>query len=361
MTTENEVAKKPATADTRKKAADPQPQNVADAEATKKQSAVAKAPILVRLALKDVSASVTNPRLNLDKEPFAELKASIKKNGVLQPILVRKNGASHEIVDGHRRFAAVTELLKEDPHDHRFAFVEAVLRDVDDAVMPVFQLVANMTRADLSPLEIGDAVARAMQNGATGDQLAAQLGWTRRNLNRYLQIHDAPQWLKDLGKEVRLQKKKLDADGNALLDQETGKPVLETVRLPGLSFTHLFELVVLFNHLHEADLAFLEKNGGDAFRPTAERTIRKLAALAAVEVWSVAKLRGEVNRAKEPRSAKKNAPSSKHAPVLLLNEAKLQLDVKRLAKMSPAERNELAPKLVEALRHIGFKRVTLSE
>src|SRR4051812_30365286 len=76
---------------------------------------------LLHLALDQVVASASNPRLNLAKEPFAELKQSILENGLLQPIVVRAVGDHYEIVGGHRRFAALRELASEAADDARFA------------------------------------------------------------------------------------------------------------------------------------------------------------------------------------------------------------------------------------------------
>ena len=58
---------------------------------------------LLHLLLDQVVPSNTNPRLNLQKEPFHELRKSIDQNGLLQPILVRPASGRYEIIGGHRR------------------------------------------------------------------------------------------------------------------------------------------------------------------------------------------------------------------------------------------------------------------
>ncbi len=101
------------------------------------------------IALDQLVESRLNPRKDFDEEKLAELTASVREHGVLQPILVRphagKNGATHEIVAGHRRFrAAKAAGLSEIP---------AVVREIADDVMLELMLTENLRRADLHPME----------------------------------------------------------------------------------------------------------------------------------------------------------------------------------------------------------------
>jgi ParB family transcriptional regulator, chromosome partitioning protein len=62
----------------------------------------------VLIPLTDIKPSKTNPRKYFDQAKLAELAASVKEHGVLQPVLVRGNGKGYELVAGERRLRAAT-------------------------------------------------------------------------------------------------------------------------------------------------------------------------------------------------------------------------------------------------------------
>src|SRR3954465_8557847 len=107
---------------------------------------------LLPLPFSQVVPSDTNPRLNLEKEPFEELKKSIHMNGLLQPIVVRPKGDVYEIIGGHRRYLAPQEPAAGHPNDRRFKRVADLVVDADDDMVPVLQLAENLNRSDLSPV-----------------------------------------------------------------------------------------------------------------------------------------------------------------------------------------------------------------
>ena len=313
---------------------------------------------LLHLPLDQVVPSETNPRLNLDKEPFDELKKSVYANGLLQPIVVRPKGDFYEIIGGHRRHAALRALALAYPKDKRFTRIAVVVVDVDDDMVPVLQLAENLNRSDLSPVEIADGVSRAVQSGVDPAQLAENLGWTRRSLNRYLQLAEAPSWLREYGKEVKSQKKKVDANGAVIIDPKTNKAALETERYPGLGVGDLHELLALFNLLREADAINLEEEGGEGFRPQAERTTKRLAIACAAEGWSKMRLRAEIKRVKDPKHAPRE--HEQHAPLLVVTKDRCVLDLRRASDVTPADRNDLAARLMQTLVAFGFKSVLIT-
>lgn len=310
---------------------------------------------LMDLPLDVVTPSQTNPRLDLDKERFQELKASIEKNGLVQPIAVRRLASgTFEIIGGHRRFAAVSQLAKEHPSDRRFQSIAALVKDVTDELVPVLQLAENINRADLSPLEVAEGIARVLQGGAlSADALADQLGWNRRNVKRYQQLHDAPAWLKSFANEVKVPVKKRDERGDVVLDKETNAPVVELHRYPGLPFTYVFELLTAYNVLHDKDLEQLQAEGGDDFKPQAERIVRKLAIEASVQGWTTAKLREQIKLVREPKKRSTKRDDNAHPPVILVGD-KLSIEMKRAGKLTEAERSFLLEQLSKLARAIGF-------
>ena len=317
---------------------------------------------LLHLPFEQVAPSETNPRLSVEREPFEELKKSIFANGLLQPIVVRPRGDVYEIIGGHRRFQALRELAQEHPKDKRFARVSAVAVDVEDAAVPVLQLAENLNRSDLSAAEIADAVARAVASGVKAAQLAESLGWTKRNLNRYLQLANSPEWFRDYAREVKVPKKKVDDAGEVVLDPKTKKPVIEVYKYPGLQFTDLTELLALYNLMRESDALQLEELGGEQFRPQAEKTTKRLAFACATEGWSKRRLREEIARAKDPRPRGNsgNDEARDERPPIVITADRCVIDLRQAGKLSTAGRGDLAAALTRALAGFGFKTLLIA-
>lgn len=119
------------------------------------------------VAIAEIHPSPTNPRKNLGD--LAELIASVKRHGVLQPVLARPNNKGFELVSGHRRLAASKAAgLKEIP---------CIVREIDDREVLELQLVENCQRQDIHPLEEADALKQLHEKHKIGiDDLAAKVG-----------------------------------------------------------------------------------------------------------------------------------------------------------------------------------------
>lgn len=108
----------------------------------------------VRLAITTIAESPHNPRKHFDPEALAELAASIREKGVLEPVTVRPHASGHgvyELASGHRRLRAARAAgLTELP---------AFVRPMDDATFIEMLTIANLQREDVHPLEEGDAYA----------------------------------------------------------------------------------------------------------------------------------------------------------------------------------------------------------
>lgn len=132
-----------------------------------------------RIPLAAIVPSKTNPRKNFDKVALGELEASIRKHDVIQPILVRPNGSpeTFELVAGERRFrAAKAAGLKDIP---------ATVRALSDGEAIEIQVIENLQRSDLHPLEEAEGYEALMKcprpNGEpyTADEIAAKVGKSR--------------------------------------------------------------------------------------------------------------------------------------------------------------------------------------
>jgi ParB family chromosome partitioning protein len=130
------------------------------------------------------------PRTQMDEGGIEELARSIKSNGVIQPIVVRKAGDGYEIVAGERRWRASQRagLLK----------VPVVVRDIPDERLLAAALIENIQREDLNPIEEAVAYRRLTEEfGLTQDQIAESVGKDRSSVANYMRLLRLPAAVRD--------------------------------------------------------------------------------------------------------------------------------------------------------------------
>lgn len=144
------------------------------------------------LALTDISANPFQPRKRFDDEAIKELAASIRANGVLQPILVRRFGAEeYQLVAGERRLRAASLAGLER--------IPAVIREVSDREMMELALVENIQRQDLDPIEEAKAFQTLIEKiGLTHDQLSERVGKQRSSISNSLRLLGLPAEVQDM-------------------------------------------------------------------------------------------------------------------------------------------------------------------
>jgi ParB family chromosome partitioning protein len=130
------------------------------------------------------------PRKNFGDEDLQELAESIKAQGVLQPLLVRKRDSGYELVAGERRLRAAIKAGLEK--------VPVVVKSVSDAEMLEISIVENIQREDLNPIEEAEAYHRLINEfDLTQDQAAARVGKSRSAVANFLRLRNLPQEIKD--------------------------------------------------------------------------------------------------------------------------------------------------------------------
>ncbi len=126
------------------------------------------------------------PRRAVERGKLSELVASIRENGLLQPLVVRPATEGWQIVAGERRWRAVTELGWTD--------VPAYVREADDQTMFVLALVENLQREDLSPVDEAHAYQRLIdQFGLTQGDVADQVGRDRSTVSNTIRLLSLPE------------------------------------------------------------------------------------------------------------------------------------------------------------------------
>jgi ParB family chromosome partitioning protein len=122
------------------------------------------------------------PRKEFDEESLQELSASIKAQGILQPIVIRPTGKDqYEIIAGERRWRAaqLAEMEK----------IPAVIREVDDEAAVAMSLIENIQREDLNPLEQSRALQRLIEEfDLTHQQVADAVGKSRTAVTNLLRL-----------------------------------------------------------------------------------------------------------------------------------------------------------------------------
>jgi ParB family chromosome partitioning protein len=137
---------------------------------------------LRQLPVADIAPNRFQPRRTFSEPELAELEASIKASGLLQPIVVRAlSSEKWELVAGERRLRAVNRL--------GWTNVPVVIRDFDDRAMLTLALVENLQRADLNPLEEAEGFQRLIDEfGLTQQQVADAVGKDRTSITNLLRI-----------------------------------------------------------------------------------------------------------------------------------------------------------------------------
>ena len=137
------------------------------------------------LSISEIVRNPNQPRKSFDEDKLAELADSIRQNGVLQPILVRRKGQKYEIVAGERRYqASKLAGLKEIP---------AVVREIDDDKVFQLALIENLQRSDLSPIEEAKGYKQLLTSRSlTQEELAKILSKSRSAIANTLRLMDLP-------------------------------------------------------------------------------------------------------------------------------------------------------------------------
>jgi len=130
------------------------------------------------------------PRKSFDEEKIRELADSIKYHGLLQPILVRPNDGKYQIVHGERRYRAcklvgLTEL-------------RCIVKDLTDDEKLEIQLIENLQREDLNPIEEAEAFKKLIERyGYTHEQLAAKIGKSREYVSNKVRLLKLPRSIQE--------------------------------------------------------------------------------------------------------------------------------------------------------------------
>ncbi|MGA3291038.1 MAG: ParB/RepB/Spo0J family partition protein [Candidatus Bathyarchaeia archaeon] len=150
----------------------------------------------VNLPLELIDPDPDQPRKYFDDQSLKRLAESIKQDGLLQPILVRPNANRYLIVHGERRFRA-----------HKVIGLKTIccfVKDLTDSQARDLQLVENLDRRNLLPIELARDFARRIEAGQTQEQIARVIGRSRGFVEQRLNLLRLPLYVQEQLTEGKL-------------------------------------------------------------------------------------------------------------------------------------------------------------
>lgn len=190
------------------------------------------------LPLSSIAPNPKQPRTAMDDEGIAELADSVRKVGILQPILVRPHGEGYQIVAGERRWRAAREAGLET--------VPVRIRNMGETEALQFALIENLQREDLNPMEEARGYKRLLsEHQMTQAELADKVSKSRSAVTNALRLLDLPDDVQTMLYECKLSA----GHGRAILGvpDETARAALATkVAEQGLSVRETENLARLY-------------------------------------------------------------------------------------------------------------------
>ena len=153
---------------------------------TTKPAPMSELPEVQHLRVEAIVPNRYQPRQTFSPQELAELAASLKQSGLLQPVLVRRKGdGMYELISGERRWRAAREAGLET--------IQAVIRNCSDEESILLALVENLQREDLNPMEMARAYQRMMNEfGLTQDIIAQRVGCERSSIANVVRLINLP-------------------------------------------------------------------------------------------------------------------------------------------------------------------------
>lgn len=172
------------------------------------------------IPLKNIIPNPFQPRKTFDQQALSELSESIRRHGLLQPVLVIKNGEGYMLIAGERRYRA-TQLLGEDS-------IKAVVADIDKTRLRELALIENIQRENLNAIELAQSLRELIDEyGITHEELSETVRKSRSFITNTLRLLNLGSYAKEHLVENRI------SQGHAKilvgLDEDVQKKVVDSV------------------------------------------------------------------------------------------------------------------------------------
>lgn len=152
---------------------------------------------LLEIHIELIDPSPSQPRTNFDEARLDELAQSIRSNGIVQPLLVRRHGMRYQLVAGERRWRAAQRAGLDR--------VPAVVREIPDDKLLELALIENIQRQELNAIEEANAYRRLIEaHGLTQETVAQRVGRDRSFITNYLRLLRLPIDIQTLLEEEKI-------------------------------------------------------------------------------------------------------------------------------------------------------------
>jgi ParB family chromosome partitioning protein len=152
---------------------------------------------LLEIHIELIDPSPSQPRTNFDEARLDELAQSIRSNGIVQPLLVRRHGMRYQLVAGERRWRAAQRAGLDR--------VPAIVRDIPDDKLLELALIENIQRQELNAIEEAHAYKRLIEaHGLTQETVAQRVGRDRSFITNYLRLLRLPIDIQTLLEEEKI-------------------------------------------------------------------------------------------------------------------------------------------------------------
>lgn len=143
------------------------------------------------ISIDKISPNPWQPRRDFDEESLNALASSIRENGLIQPVVVRKKkDGTYELAAGERRWRAAKMA--------GLTVIPAISKEYDDRSMAEMALVENLQRKDLNPVDEGMAYRKLMDEyGLTQENISKKVGKSRPYVANMVRLLDLPEEVKD--------------------------------------------------------------------------------------------------------------------------------------------------------------------
>lgn len=143
------------------------------------------------ISIDEISPNPWQPRRDFDEESLNALASSIRENGLIQPVVVRKKkDGTYELAAGERRWRAAKIA--------GLTVIPAISKEYDDRSMAEMALVENLQRKDLNPVDEGMAYRKLMDEyGLTQENISKKVGKSRPYVANMVRLLDLPEEVKD--------------------------------------------------------------------------------------------------------------------------------------------------------------------
>ena len=152
---------------------------------------------LLEIDIDLIEPSPAQPRTHFDEVRLEELAQSIRSNGIVQPLLVRRRGGRYQIVAGERRWRAAQRA--------GLQRVPAVVREIPDDKLLELALIENIQRQELNAIEEAHAYKRLIETlGLTQEVVAQRVGRDRSFVTNHLRLLRLPEDIQQLVEEEKI-------------------------------------------------------------------------------------------------------------------------------------------------------------